>query len=146
MTAVATAWTIDGTDEAKMRVSRENGTVEFRWLCGDRRTMSVAEVEQAIANLELCAPHGVWLRLHGRGGSGSFVAMVADGRFYAAATPTEDPDQYVSWPTLRDLLQPPATDDVDEAQEVEPEPPSSRFIVKDRQGGLRGWLQERFGA
>lgn len=142
MTAVATAWTLPGTNEQKMRVSRENGHVDFKWLCGDQRSFTVAATREAIAHLELLEPHGVWLRLRDRSGR-EFVAMVADGRFYAAQDPMDDPDQYVSWPTLRELLRP-EEDEVDEADEPAPvTTPSRGMIVKDRQGGLLDWLKRR---
>lgn len=142
MTVVATAWTIEAPDDQIMRVSREDGHVDFKWLCGEERSLTTKAVREAIANLELLEPHGVWLRLRDRRG-GDFVAMVADDRFYAAANPMYDPDQYVSWPTLRELLQPPPEELVDEAQDLDDEPPSSRFIVRDRRGGLLDWLRRR---
>lgn len=134
MTAVATAWDVESPTGDVLRVARERaGEVKITWLCGDVVTLDEDQVTEAIANLELLAPHGVWLQLHDQDDR-DFVAKLVDGKLYAASEPHDLPGGSFSWPDVKGLLAP----------EPEPEPEEIQGTVFSL-AGFRTWLRDRAG-
>lgn len=138
MSAVATAWAVEGSEGRKLKVAREReGEVKITWLCGDVVILDDDQITEAIANLELLAPHGVWLQLHDHN-DGDFVACLVNGQLYADASADYEIDvddaPHVPWADVKALLAP----------EPEPEPEAVRGTVFSL-AGFKSWLRDRAG-
>jgi hypothetical protein len=148
VTPVAIAWAIEGSDGAKARIAREDyGRVKITWLCGDVVVLTEQQAGQAIANLDVLAPHDVWLRLHEEQHGKDFVAKVVNGRLHAAADPYGDEaGGTVPWEELRALIAPPEEEEDEDEPEppaIVAEPPPTRAAPLSNPPRFKRWLRER---
>jgi hypothetical protein len=121
------------TDTVSVR--RDGEQVEVRWVCGDRRTFTLADLRSFVASIQDVAEFDAWVSLKDRNGY-RFSAQVVDGRFYADRGPTDVEHAHsVDWAEFRKALKKASRDrSLPEPEDAEPESPAEP--VRDEADGM----------
>lgn len=95
---------VTGHDGVEMFVERAaSDLVRVQWFCGDEKTLSFANLEQIVANVEgMKAFPDVWVTHEDHTG-GKFVTRLEDGFLFADYQPSTR-DRCVEWAALRKAL------------------------------------------